>query len=214
MAVIRCTERQGQILGLAARGQSDKQIAAALGLSIHTVRSHLQRLYRSEGFSNRAEAVAAWLAASEAGIANGSESLEQHEERVAQAAVEAAANALPVQSLPAPAQAELVNQHRATAGLLPLGWDDALAEVAQASARRMAASGHLDTIIGVIDGPAGRPIEAENTGYWSGINDPQMHALFIANPKQRRNVLGPYERIGAGWAVTQNGVAFLSVLFA
>src|ERR671922_2303741 len=62
MSVLRVTDRQQQILDLAARGQSDKEIALGLGISVHTVRSHLQRLYSAQGLTNRAEAVAAWAA--------------------------------------------------------------------------------------------------------------------------------------------------------
>jgi DNA-binding CsgD family transcriptional regulator len=58
---VRVSQRQEQILRLVAAGLSDKEIAAQLNLSPHTVRSHLQRLYRERGFRNRAEAVAAWL---------------------------------------------------------------------------------------------------------------------------------------------------------
>ena len=58
MAILGSSARQVQILELAAQGQSDKEIAIALGISVHTVRSHLQRLYRTHGFTNRAEAVA------------------------------------------------------------------------------------------------------------------------------------------------------------
>src|SRR5919201_5598020 len=65
------TDRQGQILELAAQGLSDKEIARLLGLSMHTVRTHLKRLYRGQGLSNRAEAVAVWVA-------------EQHEQPPAQ----------------------------------------------------------------------------------------------------------------------------------
>jgi len=56
------TERQAQILELAARGHSDKEIARELGLSVHTIRTHLQRLYATENFPNRAAAVGAWVA--------------------------------------------------------------------------------------------------------------------------------------------------------
>jgi DNA-binding CsgD family transcriptional regulator len=59
--LVRVSQRQEQILRLVAAGLSDKEIAAQLNLSPHTVRSHLQRLYRERGFRNRAEAVAAWL---------------------------------------------------------------------------------------------------------------------------------------------------------
>lgn len=63
------TDRQAQILDLAAQGHSDKEVARKLGLSIHTVRSHLQRLYSSENLSNRAEAVAAFISRREAAAA-------------------------------------------------------------------------------------------------------------------------------------------------
>jgi DNA-binding CsgD family transcriptional regulator len=61
---LRVSQRQEEILRLVAAGLSDKEIAAQLNVSPHTVRSHLQRLYRERGFRNRAEAVAAWLASS------------------------------------------------------------------------------------------------------------------------------------------------------
>src|SRR5438105_635743 len=47
-------------MDLVAAGLGDKQIARELGVSPHTVRTHLQRLYRQNGVSNRAEAAAAW----------------------------------------------------------------------------------------------------------------------------------------------------------
>ena len=53
--------RQREILALMARGKSDIQIALALGISAATVRTYLVRLYRDNGFHNRAEAVAEWL---------------------------------------------------------------------------------------------------------------------------------------------------------
>jgi hypothetical protein len=77
----------------------------------------------------------------------------------------------------------------------------------------MAETGHLDTVINARD-TAERPLRAENVGYWSGINDVQLHTLFIADPKQRANVLGPHQALGAAWADTGAGVAFLSVIFA
>ncbi len=209
MAVIHCTDRQAQILELASRGQSDKEIAIAIGLSVHTVRTHLQRLYRAEGIANRAEAVAVWLAQQESPDA----ALEEEEERVSEAAAKSAAERLPIQAVPARLQMDLVNQARLAAGLQPLEWDKGLAATAEQSARQMAANGHLDTIIGSAEGPGGRPLRAENVGYWSGINDPQLHLLFLADPKQRANLLGAHRSIGACWAMTE-GVAFLSVLFA
>jgi DNA-binding NarL/FixJ family response regulator len=49
--------RQLEIIRLIANGQSDKEIAKRLGISVTTVRTHLQRLYRDCSLRNRAEAV-------------------------------------------------------------------------------------------------------------------------------------------------------------
>jgi DNA-binding CsgD family transcriptional regulator len=57
----RAGHRQQQILFLLAQGQTDRQIALSLGISVATVRTYLTRLYRDNGFHNRAEAVAGWL---------------------------------------------------------------------------------------------------------------------------------------------------------
>ena len=212
MAVARWSDRQQQILEQAAQGRSDKEIALALGISVHTVRTHLQRLYRSEGFSNRAEAIAAWLGKAASRIAQivPEEALGEQEERVSQAAALSAAAELAVQTLPSRVQCDLINQERSSSGLRPLEWDEQMAAVAELSARRMAEQGHLGTVLNAYDGD----LNAENVGYWSGINDRQLHSLFVADPKQRANILGPHSRVGAAWAVTEAGVAFLSVVFA
>jgi DNA-binding CsgD family transcriptional regulator len=55
--------RQDQILGLAARGSTDKEIAAALGIAVPTVRTHLDRFFRDHDVRNRTQAVALWLRA-------------------------------------------------------------------------------------------------------------------------------------------------------
>jgi len=52
--------RQREIMLLLATGLSDKEIAAQLQVSPHTVRTHLQRLYAQHGLRNRAEAAATW----------------------------------------------------------------------------------------------------------------------------------------------------------
>ena len=59
---VRFSPRQVQIIGLIATGASDKEIAGKLGISVPTVRTHLQRLYRDRGLRNRAEAVALLVA--------------------------------------------------------------------------------------------------------------------------------------------------------
>lgn len=52
--------RQREIMRLVTVGLSDKEIAARLQVSPHTVRTHLQRLYSQHGLHNRAEAAATW----------------------------------------------------------------------------------------------------------------------------------------------------------
>ncbi len=56
---LRLSGRQREILALIIQGQSDKEIATRLGLSISTVKTYLGRVYRQHGFRNRAEAAAA-----------------------------------------------------------------------------------------------------------------------------------------------------------
>ncbi|HYM50873.1 MAG TPA: helix-turn-helix transcriptional regulator [Candidatus Limnocylindrales bacterium] len=56
------TRRQAQIVKLISDGLVDKQIAVVLGISVPTVRTQLQRLYRELGCHNRAGAVAKWIA--------------------------------------------------------------------------------------------------------------------------------------------------------
>ena len=53
------TGREAQILALLAEGLVNKQIAARLGISRHTVKTHLAALFHKLGVSTRAEAVAA-----------------------------------------------------------------------------------------------------------------------------------------------------------
>lgn len=57
---LHVTPRQRQILDLALRGRTDKEIAAGLGVAVSTIRSHLERFYRDNGLRNKSEAVAAW----------------------------------------------------------------------------------------------------------------------------------------------------------
>lgn len=60
---VRFTVRQSQIVEMAARDISDKEIARLLGISRGTVRTHLARLYTTQGLHSKAAAVAAWLTA-------------------------------------------------------------------------------------------------------------------------------------------------------
>ncbi len=51
------TERERQVLQRIAQGLANKQIAAALGISEHTVKFHLSSIYAKLGATNRTEAV-------------------------------------------------------------------------------------------------------------------------------------------------------------
>ncbi|MHB8611327.1 MAG: response regulator transcription factor [Candidatus Dormibacteraceae bacterium] len=57
---LHVTPRQRQILDLAVRGLTDKEIAADLGVAVSTIRTHLERFYRENGMRNKTGAVAAW----------------------------------------------------------------------------------------------------------------------------------------------------------
>lgn len=52
------TGRELEVLGLVAKGMTNRGIAARLGISEHTVRRHLQNLFRKLGVSSRAAATA------------------------------------------------------------------------------------------------------------------------------------------------------------
>jgi len=58
---LRFTPRESEIVRLIASDYSDKEVARALGISGHTLRTHLSRLYRRHGVHSRAAAVAVWL---------------------------------------------------------------------------------------------------------------------------------------------------------
>jgi DNA-binding NarL/FixJ family response regulator len=51
------SERELQVLKLAAKGMSNKEIAAQLALSVRTVQSHLGNIFDKLGVSSRTEAV-------------------------------------------------------------------------------------------------------------------------------------------------------------
>ena len=53
------TAREAQVLALLAEGLVNKEIAARLGISRHTVKTHLAALFHKLGVTTRAEAVAA-----------------------------------------------------------------------------------------------------------------------------------------------------------
>jgi DNA-binding NarL/FixJ family response regulator len=51
------TEREHEVLLLAARGMANKQIGVALDLSVRTVQTHLSNVFRKLGVASRTEAV-------------------------------------------------------------------------------------------------------------------------------------------------------------
>lgn len=55
------TPRETEILTLIGQGMSNKAIARQLGISVHTVKFHLEALFARLGATNRAEAVAKGL---------------------------------------------------------------------------------------------------------------------------------------------------------
>jgi DNA-binding NarL/FixJ family response regulator len=55
------TERETEVLGLLSKGLANKQIAAALGISEHTVKFHVSSIYSKLNVTNRTEAVRAGL---------------------------------------------------------------------------------------------------------------------------------------------------------
>lgn len=51
------TDREHEVLRLAARGMANKQIGSALGLSVRTVQAHLSHVFRKLGVGSRTEAI-------------------------------------------------------------------------------------------------------------------------------------------------------------
>lgn len=55
------TERELEVLGLLSKGLANKQIAAILGISEHTIKFHVSSIYTKLNVTNRTEAVRAGL---------------------------------------------------------------------------------------------------------------------------------------------------------
>lgn len=58
-ATVKLSEREGEVLAAAARGERSKEIADRLAISERTVKAHLSSLYNKLGVDSRAGAVAA-----------------------------------------------------------------------------------------------------------------------------------------------------------
>lgn len=58
---VRLTPRESEVLRLLAKGEARKQMAAALGISIASIDTHVKSLYRKLGASSQTEAVNAGL---------------------------------------------------------------------------------------------------------------------------------------------------------
>jgi DNA-binding CsgD family transcriptional regulator len=62
----RLTEREREVLRRASQGETNAQIAAALGVTVHAVKFHLGSIFRKLGVHNRTGAAALYLAGPEA----------------------------------------------------------------------------------------------------------------------------------------------------
>lgn len=67
-AGVKLTDREAEVLALAAQGMLNKQIARTLGIGEKTVKAHLGRVYERLGVTNRADAVAWALDSDLAGV--------------------------------------------------------------------------------------------------------------------------------------------------
>lgn len=114
-------------------------------------------------------------------------------------------------------QQALINDERDANGLPALAWSDCLAGVAAGEAVRMAREGAISHGAGlggaVACGHGGGA--AENVGVWSaGVNDAQLHSMFVNSPGHLANLLGPFLYMGAAWSVGPDGRGYLAVEFA
>ncbi len=57
VAALRLSPQQAKVVALILQGMRDKQIAAALGINIWTVRTHLTRIFARLGIGDRVELV-------------------------------------------------------------------------------------------------------------------------------------------------------------
>jgi len=55
------SSREIEVLGMAALGLRNAEIAARMGLSVHAIKFHLAAVYRKLGVTNRTEAVVTYM---------------------------------------------------------------------------------------------------------------------------------------------------------
>jgi DNA-binding NarL/FixJ family response regulator len=60
-AIDELTDREREILHAISGGHSDKEIAAKMGISVHTVRNHIKKIYEKLRVHSRMEAAAKYL---------------------------------------------------------------------------------------------------------------------------------------------------------
>jgi DNA-binding CsgD family transcriptional regulator len=58
---VKLTAREEQVLQRTSSGQTNAQVAAALGLTVHAVKFHLASIFRKLDVHNRTEAAAFYL---------------------------------------------------------------------------------------------------------------------------------------------------------
>ena len=66
-AALRLTSREEEVLGLVAKGYSNKEIADKLAVTFETVRDHLKKIYSKLHVHSRTQAAARYFAASDRG---------------------------------------------------------------------------------------------------------------------------------------------------
>lgn len=57
----RLTERELEVLALVAGGKSNKEIARALNITVHTAKAHTSRILHKLGVESRVEAVVLYI---------------------------------------------------------------------------------------------------------------------------------------------------------
>jgi DNA-binding CsgD family transcriptional regulator/uncharacterized protein YkwD len=110
----------------------------------------------------------------------------------------------------------LLNADRAGAGLAPLGWSSCLESVAAKSAAQIASAGFVQATSGpTLDlacAAGSKPAEA--AAYWSAEDAAQLNMVLMASPAGRADILGAHRLVGAAWAISPTGAAFLVAEFA